>query len=198
MRLHVLTTPQGLIRSSIGAVQRPTARSESRGYMWLSSKISSALMVNQGSTTFYVLIWWQQLGIATIISRAGYLMSSVSTRLCTHGAPASCLSGTLESGLHMMGQSTLRIQLTVGTSVDQGRGRGTGWLWIRYPKERGVGKEPHFLLTPSSMSVTSAVDWATIHALAIGRLVRCDFWLFSLFHIYRIHSLFYAYLNLCL
>ena len=108
-------------------------------------------------------------------------MSSVSTRLCTHGAPASCLSGTLESGLHMMGQSTLWIQLTVGTSVDQGRGRGTGWLWIRYPKERGVGEEPHFLLTSSSTSVASAVDWAIIHALAIGRLVRCDYWLFLFF-----------------
>ena len=35
-----------------------------------SSKISHALVVNQGSTSFYVLIWWQQLGIATIISRA--------------------------------------------------------------------------------------------------------------------------------
>ena len=34
MRLHVLTMPQGLIRSSIGAVQCPTARSESRGCMW--------------------------------------------------------------------------------------------------------------------------------------------------------------------
>ena len=32
---------------SIGAVQRPTARFKSRGYMWLSSKISSALVVNQ-------------------------------------------------------------------------------------------------------------------------------------------------------
>ena len=137
-RLHALTTPQGLIKSSIGAVQRPTARSKSRGCMWLSSKISKALVVNQGSTTFYVPIWWQQLGIATIISRVGYLTSSVSTRLCTHEAPASCLSGTLESGLHMMGQSTLRIQLIVDTSVDQGRGRGTVWLWIRYLEERGM------------------------------------------------------------
>ena len=171
MRLHALTMPQGLIRSSIGAVQRPTARSESRGYMWLSSKISNALVVNQGSTTFYVLIWWQQLGIAIIISRGGFLTSSVSIRLCIHGAPASCLSGTLESGLHMMGQSTLGIQLTVGTSVDQGRGRGTGWLWIRYPKG-GVGEEPHLLLTPSSTSAASAIVWAIIHTLAIGRLVR--------------------------
>lgn len=122
--------------------------------------------------------------ITTMISRAGYLTSLVSTCLCTHGAPASCLSGTLESGLHMMGQSTLRIQLTVGISMDQGRGRGIGWLWIRYPKERGVGEKPHYLLTPSSMSAASAVDWATIHALAIGRLVRCDYWLFSLFHIF--------------
>ena len=125
-------------------------------------------------------------------------MSSVSTRLCTHGAPSSCLFGTLESGLHMMGQSTLRIQLTVGTSVDQGRGQGTEWLWIRYPEEQGVGEEPHLLLTPSSTSAASVVDWDTIHALAINRLVRCDYWLFLLFHIYRIHSLFYAYINLCL
>ena len=110
-------------------------------------------------------------------------MSSVSTRLCTYGAPDSCLSGTLESGLHMMGRSTLRIQLTVGTSMDQGRGRGTRWLWIRYPEERGVGEEPHFLLTPSSTSVASVVDLATIHEVAIGRLVRCDYWLILLFHV---------------
>jgi hypothetical protein len=154
-------------------------------------------VVNQGSTTFYVLIWWQQLGIATMISRAGYLVSTVSTRLCKHGAPTSCLTGTLESGLRTMGQSTLRIQLTVGTSVDPGRGRGTGWLWIRCLEERGVGEEPHFLLSPSSTSVTSAIDWATIHALAISKLVRCDYWLFSLFHIYHIHSINYACLNLC-
>ena len=99
-------------------------------------------------------------------------MSSVSTRLCTHGAPASCLSGTLESGLHMMGRSTLRIQLTVGTSVDQGRGRGTGWLWIRYPEELGMGEELHLLLIPTSMSAASAVDLATTHEVAVGRLVR--------------------------
>ena len=99
-------------------------------------------------------------------------MSSVLTRLCTHGAPASCLSGTLESGLHMMGRSTLRIQLTVGTSVDQGRGRDIGWLWIRYPEELGVGEELHLLLIPSSTSAASAVDLATTHEVAIGRLVR--------------------------
>ena len=99
-------------------------------------------------------------------------MSSVSTRLCTHGASASCLSGTLESGLHMMGRSTLWIQLTVGTSVDQGRGRGIGWLWIRYPEELGMGEELHLLLIPSSMSAASAVDLATTHEVAVGRLVR--------------------------
>ena len=101
-------------------------------------------------------------------------MSSVSTRLCTHGAIASCLSGTLESSLHMTGQRTLRIQLTVRTSVYQGRGRGIGWLWIRYLEERGMGEEPHLLLTPSSTSAASVVDLATIHEVAIGRLVRCD------------------------
>ena len=125
-------------------------------------------------------------------------MSSVLTRLCTHGAPASCLFGTLVSGLHMIGQSTLWIQLTVGTSMDPGRGRGIGWLWIRYLEERGVVVEPHFLLTPSSTSVASAVDWATIHALAIGRLVRCNYWLILLFHICRNHLINYACLNLCL
>ena len=114
----------------------------------------------------------------------------MSTCLCTHGALASCLSRTLESGLHMIVQSTLRIQLTVGTSVDQERGRGTGWLWIKYPEEWDVGEEPHFLLTPICMSAASMVDWTTIHALTIDRLVRCDYWLFSLFHIYHIHSLF--------
>ena len=98
----------------------------------------------------------------------------------------------------MMGQSTLRIQLTIGTSVDLGRGRGTGWLWIRYSKEQGVGEELHLLLTPSSTSVASAIDLATIHEVAIGRLVRCDYWLILLFHICRIHLINYACLNLCL
>jgi hypothetical protein len=109
-----------------------------------------------------------------MISRAGYLTSSVWTRLCKHGAPASSLFGTLEIGLHTMVQSTLRIQLTVGRSVDLGRGRGTGWLWIRYQEEHDTGERPHFLLTLSSMSVASVVDWATTHALADGKLVRCD------------------------
>jgi hypothetical protein len=58
--------------------------------------------------------------------------------------------------------------------VDLGRGRGIGWLWIGYQEERDMGEQPHFLLTLSSMSVASAVDWATTHALAIGKLVRCD------------------------
>ena len=116
-------------------------------------------------------------------------MSSLSTRLCTHGAPVSYLSGTMESGLHMMGQSTLRIQLTVGIRVDQERGRGTGWLWIRYSEERGMGEELHLLLTPSSMS---AVDLATIHEVAIGRLVRCDYWLIILLNICCIHLINYA------
>ena len=96
----------------------------------------------------------------------------------------------------MMGRSTLRIQLTVGTSVDQGRGRGTGWLWIRYPEERGVGEELHLLLTPSSTSAASAVDLATIHEVAIDRLVRWDYWLILLFYIYHIHLINYACLNL--
>ena len=106
--------------------------------------------------------------------------------------PLHTFSGTLESGLHMMGRSTLRIQLTVGTSVNQGRGRDTGWLWIRYSEERGVGEEPHLLLTPSSTSATSVVDLATIHEVAIGRLVRCDYWLIILLNIYRIHLINYA------
>jgi len=78
----------------------------------------------------------------------------------------------LESGLHMMGRSTLRIQLTIGTSMYQGRGRGTGWLWIRYPEELGMGEELHLLLIPSSTSAVSAVDLATTHEVAVGRLVR--------------------------
>jgi hypothetical protein len=112
-------------------------------------------------------------------------------------SPDMCLFETLESSHHTMGQSTLRIQLIIGASVDLGRGRGTRWLWIRYLKERGVGEEPHFLLTSSSTSVASVVDWATIHALAINRLVRCDYWLFLLFHIYCIVSINYECLNLC-
>ena len=72
----------------------------------------------------------------------------------------------------MMGQSILWIQLTIGTSMDQGRGRGTGWLWIRYPEELGMGEELHLLLIPSSTSAASAVDLATTHEVAVGRLVR--------------------------
>ena len=71
-----------------------------------------------------------------------------------------------------MGQITLQIQLTVGTSVDQGRGRDIGWLWIRYPEERGMGEELHLLLTSSSTSAASVVDLATTHEVAVGRLVR--------------------------
>ena len=92
--------------------------------------------------------------------------------LCSHLVAAA---RTLESGLHMMGRSTLRIQLADGTSMDQGRRRGTGWLWIRYPEELGVGEELHLLLTPSSTSAASAVDLTTIHEVAIDRLVRCDY-----------------------
>jgi hypothetical protein len=109
-----------------------------------------------------------------MILRLGYLASSVSTRLSKHGGPASCLSGTMESGLHTTVQRTLQIQLTVGTSGALERGRGTGWIWIRYPVERDVGERRHLLMTQSSMSVASAVDLATIPALAIDKLMRCD------------------------
>ena len=98
----------------------------------------------------------------------------------------------------MMGRSTLRIQHTIGTSVDQRRGRGTGWLWIRYPVEQGVGEKLHLLLTPSSTGAASAVDLATIHKVVIDRLVRWDYWLILLFYICRIHLINYACLNLCL
>jgi hypothetical protein len=45
----------------------------------------------------------------------------------------------------------------------------------------GVGgeEEHHFLLTPNSMSVVSAVDLVIIHALIVSRLAR--FVLFSIF-----------------
>jgi hypothetical protein len=101
-------------------------------------------------------------------------MSLVWTCLYKHGGPASCLSETLESGLHMTVQSTLWIQLTIGTSGALERGRGSEWLWIRYPVERDMGERPYFLLTLSSTSVASVVDLATIHAVATGKLVRCD------------------------
>ena len=82
--------------------------------------------------------------------------------------------------------------------MDQERGRSIGWLWIRYPEERGVGEELHLLLTPSSMSAASVVDLAIIHKVAIGRLVRCDYWLILLFHICCIHLIKYGCLNLCM
>ena len=55
-----------------------------------------------------------------------------------------------------------------------------------------MGEEPHLLLTPSSMSAASVVDLATIHEVAIGRLVRCDYWLIILLNICRIHLINYA------
>jgi hypothetical protein len=36
------------------------------------------------------------------------------------------------------------------------------------------GRATPFLTDLSSMSVASAVDWATTHAFAVGKLVRCD------------------------
>jgi hypothetical protein len=100
-------------------------------------------------------------------------MSSVWTHLSKHGGPASCLSRTLDSGLLTTVQSTLRIQLTARTSRVLERGRDTGWLWIKYPIEHDMGEQPHFLLTPSSMSVASVVDLATIHVVATSKLVTC-------------------------
>jgi hypothetical protein len=70
------------------------------------------------------------------------------------------------------------IQADVGPSVDPGRGRGTRWLWIRLVVGVEGEGEHHFLPTPNSMSVTSAVDLVIIHALVVGRSVR--FVLFSL------------------
>ena len=56
-----------------------------------------------------------------------------------------------------------------------------------------MGEEPYFLLTPSSTSAASVVDSAIIHEVAIGRLVRCDYWLIILFNICQIHLINYAY-----
>ena len=61
-----------------------------------------------------------------------------------------------------------------------------------------MGEELHLLLTLSSTSATSAVDLAIIHEVAIGRLVRWDYWLILLFYICCIHLINYACLNLCL
>ena len=55
-----------------------------------------------------------------------------------------------------------------------------------------MGEELHLLLTLSSTSAASAVDLAIIHEVAIGRLVRYDYWLIILFNIYRIHLINYA------
>lgn len=142
--------------------------------MWLYSRIIHALVAVQGNTIFHALIWWQQQGIATWTSKARYLASLVLTSSCSHGLPVLCLSAIQESGQHTMAQSTLPIQVTGGTSVVPGRGRDTRWLWIRFPVGRGVEEQPHFLLTPSSTNVANAVDWVIIHALAVGKLARCD------------------------
>ena len=37
------------------------------------------------------------------------------------------------------------------------------------------GRGTSFLTDPSSTSAASVVDWATIHALVIGRIVKCDY-----------------------
>ncbi|XP_020407806.1 uncharacterized protein [Zea mays] len=71
-----------------------------------------------------------------------------------------------------MAQSMSLIQAVVGPSVDPGRGRGTRWLWIRLVVGVEGEGEHHFLPTPSSMSVASAVDLVIIHALVVGRLAR--------------------------
>jgi hypothetical protein len=85
---------------------------------------------------------------------------------------------TLVSGLRTMAQSMSPIQEVVGPSVDPGRGRGTRWLWIRLVVGVEGEGEHHFLPTPNSMSVASAVDLVIIHALVVARLAR--FVLFSL------------------
>ena len=144
------------------------------GGIRLSLLISHAHVVNRGSTTFHVLIMWQQRGIATLTTRARYLGSSVLTTLCLRGLPVSSLIGMRESGHRTPGPNTLRIRVAVGTNVEPGRGRDTRWLWISFQEERGEGEQPPFLLTPSRTNVADVVDLATIHAHAIGHLVRCE------------------------
>ena len=60
-----------------------------------------------------------------------------------------------------------------------------------------MGEEPHLLLTSSSTSAARVVDLATIHEVAIGRLVRCDYWfillfIFVIYILLIMHVSFYA------
>jgi hypothetical protein len=55
--------------------------------------------------------------------------------------------------------------------MDPGRGRGTRWLWIRYLVGVGREEEHHFLPTPNSTSVASAVDLVTIHTPTVGKQI---------------------------
>ena len=60
------------------------------------------------------------------------------------------------------------------------------------------GRGTPFVTDPKCTSAANMVDLVTIHEVPIGRLVRCDYWLILLFHIYRIHLIKYACLNLCM
>ena len=68
------------------------------------------------------------------------------------------------------------------------------------PRKTRHGRGTPFLTDPEQYECGKCgrLGWAIIHALATGRLVRCDYWLFSLFHICRIHLINYACLNLCM
>ena len=75
--------------------------------------------------------------------------------------------------------------------MDLERERGTRWLWIRYLVV-GEEEEHHFLPTPNSTSVASAVDLVTIHAPAVGRLVGCVLFVNLIIWIFITSMYFYS------
>jgi hypothetical protein len=79
---------------------------------------------------------------------------------------------------------TLLMKIINGRSAAQGRGRDTRWSWIRFLEDLGGGEQLLFLLTPSYMNAGSVVDWATIHALVVGKLPRCNYIKFTKFSLH--------------
>jgi hypothetical protein len=148
-------------------------RSGRQGAILLCSWISHACVGEQGSTTFHVLTMLQHHSIATLLTRARYRGSLVLIALYVHGLPVLSLTLTNHNGHRTWVRNTLRIQGTVGTNVEPGRGRDTRWLSIRFQEGQGEVEQPPFLLTPSRTNVADATNLATIHIHAIGRLVRC-------------------------
>jgi hypothetical protein len=95
-----------------------------------------------------------------MISRVGYLTSSVWAHLCKHGAPASCLFGTLEWPSYDGPKYIMDLAYHWDKRGSRKRTRHK-MVMDQIPRRTSMGERPHFLLTPTSTSVASAVDLAS-------------------------------------